>query len=146
MKVLFCTSAKVGAALIRALTWSNWSHVCLIDGDQVIEAVWPKVRVTPLDEVLAKHSAHAIVRLSCPDPAAAIAAARGQIGKPYDLTALLGLALHRDWQKTDRWFCSELVAWSLTQGGGHLFRQEALPRITPQHLWMLTPEAAPVKA
>ena len=48
MRVLFCTSKLPGAAIIRAVTWSDWSHVAIIDGEEVIEATWPAVRITPL--------------------------------------------------------------------------------------------------
>ena len=139
MRVLFCTSNLPGAALIRAVTWSRWSHVALVDGDDVIEAIWPAVRVAPLAEVIAKHSAHVIVELPCPSPAEVIKAARSQVGKPYDLTALFGLLMHRDWQEKDSWFCSELVAWAFAAAGQPIFRQDASSRITPQHLWMLAP-------
>ena len=45
MKVLFCTSNKIGAVLIRGVTWSKWSHVAILLGDgTVVEAVYPKVR------------------------------------------------------------------------------------------------------
>ena len=33
-----------------------------------------------------------------------------QIGKPYDVTAVFGLALHRDWREKSKWFCSEELA------------------------------------
>lgn len=137
MRILFCTSKLPGAVLIRAVTWSDWSHVAIVDGEEVIEATWPAVRVAPLAEVIAKHSRHILVDLPSPDSAAVIAAARSQVGKPYDLTALFGLLVRRDWQEADRWFCSELVAWSFQQGGSPLFRPDALYRITPQHLWMI---------
>lgn len=143
MRVLFCTSKLPGAVLIRAVTWSPWSHVALVDGDEVIEATWPAVRVAPLAEVIAAHSAHVIVDLPCLSPAEVIKAARSQVGKPYDLTALFGLLMRRDWQEEDRWFCSELVAWAFSQSGSPLFRADALHRITPQLLWMLAPEQPP---
>lgn len=137
MRVLFCTSKLPGAAIIRAVTWSDWSHVAIIDGEEVIEATWPAVRVVPLADVLAKHSRFAVADIPCQDPAAVIAAARSQIGKPYDLTALFGMLARRDWQEADAWFCSELVAWAFDQAGSPLFRREALYSITPQHLWMV---------
>ena len=143
VKLLFCTSQKIGAVAIRAVTWSKYSHVALLDGDEVIEATWPAVRVAPLAEVIAAHSAHVIVDLPCHSPAEVIKAARSQVGKPYDLTALFGLLMHRDWQEEDRWFCSELVAWAFAQGGSPLFRADALHRVTPQLLWMLAPEPPP---
>jgi len=137
VRVLFCTSKLPGAAIIRAVTWSDWSHVAIIDGEEVIEATWPAVRVVPLADVLAKHSSFVVADIPCQDPAAVIAAASSQIGKPYDLTALFGMLARRDWQEADAWFCSELVAWAFQQGGSPLFRPEALYRVTPQHLWMI---------
>lgn len=136
-RVLFCTSQQPGAIAIRGLTWSDWSHVALVDGEEVIEATWPTVCATPLDDVLAKHSLCVIVEFSDVDGAAIIQAARSQIGKPYDLAGILGIALHRDWQDQDKWFCSELVAWAFEKAGFPLFRAEALHRVVPQHLWML---------
>jgi len=32
----------------------------------------------------------------------------GQIGLPYDHTAILAFAFNRDWREPDSWFCSEL--------------------------------------
>lgn len=42
---------------------------------------------------------------------------RDQLGKPYDLSAIAGLALDRDWHAADSWFCSELQAAALEQCG-----------------------------
>lgn len=138
--LLFSTSRHPGSAIIRAFTWSSWSHVALIDGDQVIEAAAPHgVRRAPLAPAIEHAHRSAVVSLPCSDPNRIIAAAASQIGKPYDWTAVLGLGLHRDWQETDAWFCSELVAWAFTRAGESLFRPEVLRRVTPQHLWMLPP-------
>jgi hypothetical protein len=139
MRVLFCTSDQIGARLIRAVTWSDWSHVAIIDGAEVIEAVWPAVRVRPLADVLATHPRHAIVDFHCPRDDLAIAWARAQVGKPYDLAGMLGLGLHRDWQDDSKWWCSEITLGAANQGGFTPFRAETLHRITPQHLWMLSP-------
>lgn len=137
MKILLCTSSLVGAAAIRAVTWGKYSHAAIIDGDEVIEAVYPCVRKAKLSDVIQNHTNYLVVDIACTNEGAAIAAARSQIGKPYDWTALFGLLLHRDWQEDDSWFCSELVAWAFQQAGSPLFRPEAMHRITPQHLWML---------
>jgi uncharacterized protein YycO len=42
---------------------------------------------------------------------------RAQVGKPYDFRAIAGIALQRDWQSEDAWFCSELVAAALCRCG-----------------------------
>lgn len=146
VRLLFSTSRHPGSAIIRAFTWSRWSHVALINGDQVIEAAAPHgVRRAPLAQAIEHAHRSAIVSLPCSDPGRIIAAAASQIGKPYDWTAVLGLGLHRDWQETDAWFCSELVAWAFARAGESLFRAEVLRRVTPQHLWMLQPVSPVVR-
>lgn len=144
VSLLFSTSRHPMSAVIRACTWSSWSHVALIDGDEVIEATAPAgVRRFPVVQAIDHAKRVQIVDLPCRDPQAVISAADSQIGKPYDYTAVLGLGLHRDWQEDDAWFCSELVAWAFAQAGESLFRGEVLRRITPQHLWMLAPAPPP---
>lgn len=138
MKVLFCTSNLPGAALIRAVTWSKWSHVALIlDDGTAIEAVYPRVRRVALSEILATHSKYVIVDIPNVNTDKVLSAALSQVGKPYDITSLLGILIHRQWTDTDSWFCSELVAWAFAKGGNSLFREDNIHRITPQNLWML---------
>ena len=137
MRVLLCTTDKIGSRLIRAVTWSRWSHAAIIDGGEIIEAVWPRVRVSSLARAIETHPRWTVIDIPVTDESAAIAAARSQIGKPYDLWGVLGLGLKRQWQDDDAWWCSELIAWAAKQGGTDLFRPDALHRITPEHLWML---------
>lgn len=137
MQIAFFRSRTIGSWLIRLITWSDWSHVALVEGDMAIEATWPRVRRVPLAEIVATHAEHVLVDVPAWASADILAAARRQIGKPYDWTALFGILLHRDWQEQDAWFCSELVAWAFGQAGAPLFRPEAMHRVTPQHLWML---------
>ena len=137
MRVLLCASDKLGSRIIRAVTWSRWSHAAIIDGDEIIEAVWPRVRVATLAAALASHPRGVVIDIPVADEAAAIAAARSQVGKPYDLLGVIGLGIKRNWQDDDAWWCSELIAWAAKQGGTDLFRPDALRRITPEHLWML---------
>jgi hypothetical protein len=42
---------------------------------------------------------------------------RAQLGKPYDVTGIGGLALDRDWHSANSWFCSELDAAALEECG-----------------------------
>lgn len=144
ISLLFSTSDHPMSAAIRLGTWSDWSHVAIIDGDEVIEAVaLAGVRRFPVVQAIARAKRAVVVELPCLDPRAVIAAAASQIGKPYDYSAILGLGLRRDWQEDDAWFCSELVAWAFQQAGLPLFRAECLRRVTPQHLWMLAPALPP---
>lgn len=138
--LLFTTSNHPLSAVIRATTWSRWSHVALVSGDMVIEAAAPGgVTRRPLADALAAARDYELVMLPSHDPQRIIEAAVSQLGKPYDYSAIVGLWLHRDWQDDRRWFCSELVAWSFQQAGEPLFRPDTLRRITPQHLYMLPP-------
>lgn len=140
VRVLFSTTRWPLSAAIRAFTWSRWSHVALVDGATVIEAVAVHgVRRALLADAIERAADYAFVDLPASDPAAVLAAAAGELGKPYDLTALLGLVLRRDWQECDAWFCSELVAWAFQAAGQPLLRSEVVRRVTPQHLWMLPP-------
>ncbi len=144
VSLLFSTSGHPMSAAIRLGTWSDWSHVAIIDGDVVIEATAPAgVRRFPVVQAIDHARKAAIGDLPCRDPQAVIAAAAYQIGKPYDYTAIVGFGLHRDWQEDDAWFCSELVAWAFQHAGDPLFRAECLRRVTPQHLWMLAPSPPP---
>ncbi len=68
MRVLFCKSNQPVSWLIRAVTWSPWFNVAIVDGDEVIEAVWKHgVRMTHLATVIAQHAAHAmgLQQVSC---------------------------------------------------------------------------------
>lgn len=141
IKLLFCTNpVNPFSWVIRAGSWSTWSHVAIVSGESVIEAVAiDGVSQRPLVDRQKQDPRWQLVDFACPDPEGVIAAARSQIGKPYDYTGVLGLGLHRNWQQSGAWFCSELVAWAFQQGGCALFRSGATRRITPQDLWMLSP-------
>ncbi len=47
-----------------------------------------------------------------------------QLGKPYDFTAIAGIALNRNWREDDSWFCSELVAAAFEQTPGPLLNDD----------------------
>lgn len=140
VRLLFSSSNSPMGAVIRAATWSRWSHVALVAGDAVIEAApFYGVRQVTLDDAIGRARETALVELPARNPQRIIGAARSQLGKPYDWTAVLGLGLRRDWQERDAWFCSELIAWSAAEAGEPWYRCESLRRVTPQHLWMLPP-------
>lgn len=138
--LMFSTADTAFSALIRATTWSSWSHVALVDGDSVIEAsVFKGVRRVSLADAVRRVKSIQLVELPCRDPAAVIAAAASQIGKPYDYAGVLGLGFRRNWQDDDAWYCSELIAWAFSAASEPRFRADAVRRITPEHLWMLAP-------
>lgn len=136
VRVVFTRRHHPGSVLLRSFLWSPWSHVGLIDGGTVIEAVGGAgVRVRPLADMLAEASRYEIVDMPARDPQAVIAAARAQVGKPYDWGGVVGVGFRRRWQDDDAWFCSELVAYSFAAGGSPLMRGDAW-RITPRDLYL----------
>lgn len=42
---------------------------------------------------------------------------KAQLGKPYDMEAIVAFIARRDWQSPDSWFCSELQAAALVACG-----------------------------
>lgn len=141
MKLLLSTETGVIHWAIRTASFSQWSHVAVINGDSVIEASLTEgVREIPLQQAIQTANKHAIISIPLTDEAAFIWLVRSQIGKPYDLTAIFGQLVHRNWQTEDRWFCSELPAWAAQVSGCPIFRTEAMHRVTPEHWWMLAPK------
>ena len=137
VQLLYSRSRHIASAGIRLATWGEFSHVALVDGLQVVEAVFSGgVRDGDMNAAIARASRWALVEYEHRNPSGMIAAARSQIGKPYDMTGALGLGVHRDWQQDDAWWCSELVPWAAAQAGEAWFMPQAMHRITPQHLWM----------
>ncbi len=133
--LVFSRKHHIGSLLLRAFLWSEWSHVAIVDGEDVIEAATGAgVRRRPLADLLAESSQYEIVDVPALSPASVIAAARTQIGKPYDWPGVLGIGFRRRWQDDDSWFCSELVAWAFHTSGCPLFRIDAW-RITPRDLY-----------
>lgn len=119
--------------LIRAFTWSRWSHCGIVDGDNVIEATAKHgVKVTPIAEFKRRYRSFAIAELPCreQDP---ISVARQQIGKKYDWSAVFSLVLRTGWNSDDKWFCSELIAHCIG-----LFRSDRTGRVTPEELWKIS--------
>lgn len=140
VRVVFTRSWMPGSLLIRAITWSRWSHCALVVGDEVIEsAMGAGVRRRSLRELLASSSAYSIVSLPVRDAEAVVAAAESQIGRRYDWAGAFGLALRHGWQDRRAWFCSELLAWAADEAGSPWFRRNRIGRVTPEHLWMLAP-------
>ena len=140
MIVLFCRSKTISSWLIRQFTWSDYSHVAILepDGDHVIEARWPEVRMCHLADVISDNHVVTAVDIPCADPQSAILWAWNQVGKPYDLLALFAFLFHRrNWISEGKWFCSELVAVAWAHGKSPLFQPDSVTRVTPGMLWDL---------
>lgn len=60
-----------------------------------------------------------------------------QVGKPYDMTAIEGLVLGRDWREPDSWICSELIAAALEACGYFPRLSSSVNHITPRDLELI---------
>lgn len=147
MRLLFTRRAMIGSLLIRTATWSDWSHVQVFkDDNTLIGASWPHGVVTEiLADRLALASKASVMIIPTSDEPSALAFLEAQLGQPYDTVGMLGLAIHRDWQEANAWWCSELVAAVVQAGGTKLFRDGVIKRITPQDLWKLPYDVTQIK-
>lgn len=128
----FSSRRLIGSWLIRQFTWSNYSHVDIVlpDGRLLGSRLFGGVSIQPPG----RFKETILVQVDAPYEV--INAALTQVGKPYDLAAVFGIIIRRDWQSTDKWFCSELVAWSFEQAKCPLLRTENFNRVTPRDLLM----------
>lgn len=140
VEIAYSRSYTIGSAVIRAATWSGWSHNALVmpDGISTIEAAWPRgVQYGSLGALERRSSKVRVIRIDgVPNPAAVYRFAEQQVGRPYDTWGVLGLGLRREWDDPESWWCSELIEAALAAGGRQRFATHA-HRVTPQHSWMV---------
>jgi hypothetical protein len=138
-QILFSTNNLPGSVLIRVGTWSDYSHVDIISPDResglILGATpWHGVSHRAIEDRI-DHSTRWMICEFDADPKRVWAYAESQIGKKYDWLGCLGIAVHRDWEEDDKWFCSELVAKAALQAGVPLInRRTRVNRVTPQML------------
>lgn len=137
VKIFFADSNLPLAYIIRFFTWSSYSHVGLVDLDAglVLDAKLSTGGVTTygVDKLYAAYHTLVFVEPPC-DGADLWGSALKQLGKPYDWGGIFGIVARRDWQDNDAWFCSEHVAWALSQHVDKLVDRKA-NRVTPEKLW-----------
>ena len=134
---IFCASKKLGSLFIRNGGGCPFSHVATVDhrAGTVIEAVCPHgVIERPLHEFAHGKTSMALTWINVDNPAAALAFARQQKGKRYDLIGAIGAGFNHDWQNPNQWYCSELDSGAIQAGGFMLFHPD-VGRITPHMRW-----------
>lgn len=138
MRTVFLRRRNIGSLAIRLVTWSSWSHCGVIfPDDTVIEArAFHGVTRRPLADLLTDASEYAFRSIDTDSDPLALAFAESQIGKPYDYLGVAGLALHREWDEPDAWWCSEFLEACVKAGGRERFVNQPR-RITPQLSWMV---------
>lgn len=133
IRLQFSAQDKIGSRLICWWTWSDYSHVdFVLSSGKLLGARGDGVKIR--DPYPTKRKL--IVEVEASEDV--LLAAHSQIGKPYDYTAMLGFIVKRDWQETDSWFCSELLAWAFEHGGKPLIRADGIYKVAPRDL-LLSP-------
>ena len=136
MKLIFGASRMPGSLLLQFFTFSRWSHVGIVYDGLVIEARFPRVRMTTVADFQTHYPRWEFADLPCADEGAAEAFARSRIGRLYDLGGLLAFPFqNRDWDSSSRDFCSELPIRAAAAGGTRYVREGSLGRITPGTLY-----------
>jgi hypothetical protein len=138
----FSTTKHISSKAIQFFTWSWASHVdFVLPNGKLFGAL-----ATQDGGGVRLHDAEnytRIERFQVDAPESIIDIAMTQEGKPYDWAGIFGLVLReRNWEDDDKWFCSELVAWSFKQGGFPLLN-ETTSRITPRDL-LISPLLKPI--
>jgi hypothetical protein len=136
MKLIFGASRMPGSLLLQFFTFSRWSHVGIVYDGLVIEARFPRVRMTTVADFQTHYPRWEFAELPCRDERAAEAFARSRVGRLYDLGGLLAFPFqNRDWESSSRDFCSELPILAAAAGGTRYVREGSLGRITPGTLY-----------
>lgn len=133
IKLFFSDNHLPASYAIKFLTWSEYSHVgFILDDENLLDSTFMAggVKIRKIEDVK-KHSSKFLVREYPRISSDAINWAKSQLNKPYDLTAIIGIPFHRNWQDESKWFCSELVAWACLKAGTPIVNKESW-RITPQ--------------
>lgn len=138
--IQFSTTRHWTSKAIQLFTWSWASHVDFVLPDgQLLGALATHGGVKIHGDLQYSR----IERFTVDAPASVIDFAKSQLDKPYDWGGICGLVAHnRDWESDDKWFCSELVAWSFKQAGYPLLNETSY-RVTPRDL-LISPLIKPI--
>jgi len=140
----FAAGTGLPSHLIEWFGHGQWSHVDIVlpDGEGLLGARQDGgVRIRAA-AYLAPGIATRRVALDTTDEVASryIALARAELGKPYDMAAILAFAAGRNWRRPDSWFCSELAGRLLEPDKSGFLKfclATAANRLTPADLWLV---------
>ena len=99
---------------IRWRTWSCYSHCAWLDGDGSVFEAWHPHGVRHVANVNIGHTPGTVidvfdVELTDDQKDGLRAWLTSQLGKPYDLNAILGFIWRRKLEDDSAWVCSELI-------------------------------------
>lgn len=150
MHLVLCRSNAIGSWFIRAMTLGRWSHSAILDTEEgeVYDTSFLHggCKIWNSTTFFARYKEFRKIELQVEDLSSARIWLNNQLGKPYDWTATLALSgitgvvnliFGRNWQRDDKWFCSEHTETFITRFSRPRFRTDALSRVTPKHQDML---------
>ena len=142
----FVGAADLGGSLINWFDHGPFAHVDSVMPDGLLlgarSDVWANcpagVQLRPHDYMPFKNPCRAVLDTDDSIADAYYSFLMDQIGKPYDMTGIVGFAVGRDWRNENAWFCSELAAAGLEECGflKHQLIQPA-NKIAPDDLALL---------
>jgi len=142
MKIIFTADRSIESWLIRFFTRSKFSHCAIVDcfSNTIIDSDFSKGGVTEYEfkNVILRSTLYEEFDLPCA-PNTIIELVRTQIGKPYDILAVILLPFRRSWEDDTKWFCSELIAWAFKEVGCNLLHKKHY-RVTPEDLYLALKE------
>lgn len=140
MKLLFSTNRwNFFSWAIRVFSWSDYSHVEVAIGpDQLLGAdFWDGVNIKKVKERI--HSDKLLLcEFDIPEEYQQdfIDALKAELGKKYDVPGIFGHMFKTEWERTNKWFCSELPvakAWEIGYPILNIMRGGS-NRVTPRDL------------
>lgn len=94
-------------------TYGKWTHVAIVNGDQVIESSAignPKgVRMVSLSDFMEKHPGTILRAMPAQDPDAIWRFCESKIGEGYDWLWVFSYAFRLKLENRNKWTCSELL-------------------------------------
>ena len=135
VQLIFARGRSIGSYAIRLRYQSRWSHVAVVIGDVVHEAMHPDgVVKTPLQQFKDRYGAgNWAIATALAEPGWQLRA-NALLGLRYDWWGAFGIGLGtRKLDNPDALWCSHHVGIIL----GTL-RPERLNRLAPEHLWIVS--------
>jgi hypothetical protein len=146
IQIQFSAQSDLGSEVIKVFERGEFSHVDAIDlngnlwGARSDELGGKPAGVQIRPKGYAEFSKTAVYDIPCTatQEMQFWSFLRGQIGKPYDETAIVAFGLFQDWHNAKGWFCSELIIAALVAAGVFACPLSETPNIlTPRDAQLL---------
>lgn len=140
VKIRLVRDPTLSARFIEWWTWGRWSHVEFVTDNGYLGARFKGgVKLRPFDYIRPLEQSIRSVIMQEAQAVELWKFVNAQIGKPYDLWALLGFGVHSNVSDSPReWFCSELVTAAFEVAGVPILETSHAYRISPRDVGLST--------